>query len=180
MKSSSKGFTLPELLVTISIIALLTLISVYTIQEVRKRSRVAQRVADLKQVQSALELYYANNRAYPVSPSSTYASVCSTWGSYSVTAMIPGLSPTYIKTIPIDPQTNVSGNTNCYIYRSNGTDYAFIDNAVTELGVSNSAPTYNTYPELVDPARDGGADSSIIDGTNPTAWKVYSPGGITW
>lgn len=55
-----KGFTIIELIVCVSIIALLaTTISVSTVRA-RERSRDTKRLADLSQVQTALELYRSN------------------------------------------------------------------------------------------------------------------------
>ncbi|MEI6378693.1 MAG: FISUMP domain-containing protein [Candidatus Falkowbacteria bacterium] len=59
------GFTLIELLVVIVIIGILASIAFVAIGTARSKARDAQRVADIKQLQSALEVYFANNNAYP-------------------------------------------------------------------------------------------------------------------
>ncbi len=61
-----KGFTLIELLVVISIIGLLSTLAVVALNDARTKSRDAKRVSDIKQIQTALELYYADNNKYPV------------------------------------------------------------------------------------------------------------------
>ncbi|MCX6703777.1 MAG: type II secretion system protein [Candidatus Zambryskibacteria bacterium] len=179
-KLRTKGFTLVELMVSISIIMLLSTLVLSGVAGTRKSARVLQRIADLKQVQGALERYYANNKSYPVSVGQTWSSVCPAWGGLSPNAVIPGLAPAYINTIPVDPQTAANSNSNCYIYASNGTDYALLDHWVTELEAGNSGATYLKYPELVDPARDGGSSTSIVDGAGVWAWKVSSPGARVW
>ena len=60
-----KGFTLIELLVVIAIIGLLSTLAVVALNNARAKSRDAKRVSDIKQVQTALELYYNDQNAYP-------------------------------------------------------------------------------------------------------------------
>jgi general secretion pathway protein G len=62
-----QGFTLIELLVIIAIIGLLSSMSVYAINVARMKARDARRLADLRQIQTALALYYDDNNTYPVS-----------------------------------------------------------------------------------------------------------------
>ncbi|OGL87724.1 hypothetical protein A3I42_03380 [Candidatus Uhrbacteria bacterium RIFCSPLOWO2_02_FULL_49_11] len=61
-----KGFTLIELLVVIAIIGLLATLAVVALNNARAKSRDAKRVSDIKQVQTALELYYSDQNGYPV------------------------------------------------------------------------------------------------------------------
>jgi prepilin-type N-terminal cleavage/methylation domain-containing protein len=61
-----KGFTLIELLVVVAIIAILAAMILVNVNEARKKARDARRFSDLKNVQTALELYAAaNNGKYP-------------------------------------------------------------------------------------------------------------------
>ena len=62
---NKKGFTLIELLVVIAIIGLLSTLSVLALNSARARSRDAKRIADVKQIQTALEMYYNENNTYP-------------------------------------------------------------------------------------------------------------------
>lgn len=61
-----KGFTLVELLVVIAIIGLLSTLAVVSLGSARSKARDARRISDIKQIQSALELYFADQGAYPV------------------------------------------------------------------------------------------------------------------
>src|SRR4030042_4388316 len=65
MQKNKKGFTLIELLVVIAIIGLLSTLAVVALNTARQKSRDAKRVSDIKQIQTALELYYADGNAYP-------------------------------------------------------------------------------------------------------------------
>lgn len=170
MRRYSKGFTFIELLVALSIVGILVTILMVGAGSTRKSARVAQRVSDMKQVQSALDLYYTNNRSYP-STGNAWRGICSSYnggGSYTANngLVIPGLVPEYIVAIPTDPQSDPVSDLNCYMYRSDGKDYAFIVHLVTELSNGSPGASYAKYPELFDTIR-------------PTwAWKISSPGGV--
>ncbi len=103
MKYTSKGFSLIELLIVISIIAVLSTIAVASFGSLQKNSRDLKRQADLKLVQGALEQYYADQHYYPTATSVTFD------GS-SLTG--PG-SRVYLNKTPIDPTT---GQT--YVYQA--------------------------------------------------------------
>ena len=61
-----RGFTLIEILVVVSIIALLSSILIASLAEARARARDSKRVQDLLEVQKALELFYADHGRYPI------------------------------------------------------------------------------------------------------------------
>jgi len=65
MKRKKLGFTLIELLVVIAIIGLLSTLSIIALNQARARSRDARRLADVKQIQTALEMYYSDMGSYP-------------------------------------------------------------------------------------------------------------------
>lgn len=61
-----KGFTLVELMVVIIILAVLTAIAVPSYMALRNRARVAAAQSEMQNIATALELYNADNDAYPL------------------------------------------------------------------------------------------------------------------
>ncbi len=91
-----KGFTLLELLVVISIIAILISVGMTSFATAQKKGRDAKRKGDIKSVQNALEQYYSVcGYQYPT-PSGTFFSpiICTT----------PGVSIAVLPTVPADPR----------------------------------------------------------------------------
>ncbi len=75
---NQKGFTLIELLVVIAIIGLLSTMSVVALNTAREKSRNTKRLSDIKNIQTALELYYNDVGHYPltaVNPFTTHTIV---------------------------------------------------------------------------------------------------------
>src|SRR3989338_2239422 len=64
--SSSNGFTLIELLVVIAIIAILASIALLSLAPAQKAGRDARRIADLRNTQALLQLYYNKCGHFPV------------------------------------------------------------------------------------------------------------------
>ena len=76
-----KGFTLIELLVVIAIIGLLSTLAVVALNNARQKARDARRVSDIKQIQTALEMYYVDQNGYPSLATATALGV--TGGNYA-------------------------------------------------------------------------------------------------
>jgi len=66
--NKQKEFTLVEMIMVVVIIGILAgvVITVINIPLQQKRARDAKRISDLRMVQSALELYFADHRSYPI------------------------------------------------------------------------------------------------------------------
>ncbi len=99
IKNFKKGFTLIELLIVIAIIGVLAALLMVNFVGVRQRARDAQRKSDLRQIQSALEIYRADNGNYPTTTSDFPTATCGT----GVHFIKNGTSTTYMQTIPCDP-----------------------------------------------------------------------------
>jgi len=96
------GFTLIELLVVISIIGILATLIFSNLQGARARARDIQRKSDLKQVKTALRIYYNDNQNYPSGSSGNIDEGCNgscTWGS----SLFGTTETVYMKKLPQDP-----------------------------------------------------------------------------
>lgn len=60
------GFTMIELLVTTTIIAVLTAIGLVSFRTANMKARDGKRMADVEQIKAALEMYRSDNPTYPV------------------------------------------------------------------------------------------------------------------
>ena len=107
-RSKSRGFTLIELLVVIAIIGLLSSIVLASLNGARKKGRDARRIADLKQLQVAMELYYSG-QATPAYPASIAVMV--TAGSISVAPTDPSTGASYSYALKSDNQFYCLGAT---------------------------------------------------------------------
>lgn len=65
-KTSHKAFTIIELLVVVTIIALLTAIITSNLANSKSKSRDAKRVSDIIQLQLSLELFFDRCNRYPI------------------------------------------------------------------------------------------------------------------
>lgn len=101
-----RGFTLFELLVSISIIAILTALATISFSNAQRKARDTKRIQDIDAVKKALEMYYSNNSyAYP-----------------SDLDDLTETDPAYLEKIPVDPKggdyeytyTGTDGNTFCF------------------------------------------------------------------
>ncbi|MFH1947461.1 MAG: prepilin-type N-terminal cleavage/methylation domain-containing protein [Candidatus Magasanikbacteria bacterium] len=100
---NKKGFTLIELLVVIAIIGLLSTLAVVALGSARLKARDSKRLSDLKQTQTALELYYTDNSAYPTAASSTIIGTDTHACLNSAGFASTGCATPYMGQVPSDP-----------------------------------------------------------------------------
>jgi prepilin-type N-terminal cleavage/methylation domain-containing protein len=127
MRKTISGFTIVELLIVIVVIAILAAISIVAYNGIQERARFSAMRSDLSSLNKAIQLYYADNGTYPITPTST--SYCSGnwcgWDQGTNDNFIPGLAPKYITSTPQLSAANANGDT--YLYRSpDGTAYKLI------------------------------------------------------
>ena len=149
------GFTLIELLVVIAIIGVLASTVLASLNSARMKARDARRIADLKQIQLALEFYFDANGYYPQSgcgwDCNGYSySFDATWDTLAT-----NLRP-YIATLPRDPLN--SGNcppwgTGCFTY------------AYGNVGRTSQRVQYDLTAQLEDPANPQRCSAK--------AWRFY-------
>ena len=66
------GFTLIELLVVVAIIGILSSVVLSSLNTARAKARDARRIADFKEIRTALELFYDQFGRYPMTAGHTY------------------------------------------------------------------------------------------------------------
>jgi general secretion pathway protein G len=93
------GFTLIEILIAVTIIAILTAIGIVSYSSVNRRARDAKRKSDMEQVRSALEIYRNDFGVYPGSAE----------GFVALTTLGQDiLVPLYLPAIPMDPKSTTA------------------------------------------------------------------------
>ena len=132
--SSSKGFTLIELLVVIAIIGLLSSVVLSSLNGARKKGRDARRMADLKQLQVAMEIYYGQ-QTVPAYPASIAAAVSA--GAISVAPTDPGTNASYSYAVKSDSQFY------CLVSTLETTPLPVSSCNITSTGLNGAAPAGN-------------------------------------
>jgi prepilin-type N-terminal cleavage/methylation domain-containing protein len=136
-----RAFTLVELLVVIAIIGLLSTVAVVATTSTRSKARDTKRIADIKQIMTAMVLYRENNPAgtYPDPGALGCAGGSGGWyclgqatgnncwvgGITGCTNLNNALQP-YIAKIPDDPENNTSYYGDAYAYLYSGTDNGIV------------------------------------------------------
>ncbi|MFA6551231.1 MAG: prepilin-type N-terminal cleavage/methylation domain-containing protein [Patescibacteria group bacterium] len=149
VKSSQAGFTLIELLIVIFIMALLLSLTAVSLNSARAKARDINRLSDVRQVQSALELYFFNKSAYPIADNITlggesYKVFCDTIAGFQGTE--EGCAAVYFKQLPValTPPTD-----SAYIYNSlDGKSYTITFTLEKETG-SLSAGAHTATQESI-------------------------------
>lgn len=103
-----KAFTLIELMVTIAIIAILTVVATVSYNSIQQRSRDSQRQNDLNQLKLGLTTYYHAQTVFVYPTAANKTNLTNTTGG----VLFDALCPAYIRAIPLDPK-----NTGDYIYK---------------------------------------------------------------
>ena len=101
---SKNGFTLIEILVAMTIVAVLVSISLVSLQGARKVARDGKRKADLEQIRSALEIYRSEVKTYP--------------GSVNFGGSLESSGNVYLDLVPNDPLSGIY----TYVYTQNSSN----------------------------------------------------------
>lgn len=168
--TKQKGFTLIELLIVIAIIAVLATLALVSLTAAQQRSRDTKRVADMKSMQTALELYYSENADYPKlgaedGDDNNGIEVGSTWPEVSESMR------SFISSLPVAP-TNTGTDVYTY-YVKNDT----LDNYVIRAELEDE--THIAFAQDPDRAYGESTDGSTAY-TETAAWASISSSGAAF
>ncbi len=130
---NKKGFTLIELLLVIIILGVLSALISGNFFTSLKKGRDAKRKADLEQTQRALEMYYEDKKAYPLTADLTFGTSLSD----------PVSEKIYMQKVPNDP---ISGKSYQYL-SADGTSYKLfgcLENILQILPYVSSGYSYTS------------------------------------
>ncbi len=173
LSSQNRGFSLAEIAVVGSIIAIIAAVIMTGALEARKDSRDAQRLADIQQLQLSLRLYKDAHGRYPAkgcgAPVGNWTGPDAGAGGGSYTSCddyIADLVPEYISELPTDPKSE-AGNLG-YLYFTNplGSQYKVLLRPIEGRTVPKGQPF----------ARCDGSCASSPSCDVTTTFAIYSPG----
>lgn len=136
MRKNLKAFTLIELLVVIAIISILAVLGMVSLGNARMKARDAKRVADVKQMQVALEMFYDSNNRYPSEAEWENGTIVSTSSS--------GETVYYLTSIPEAPSPadgDCTSGDNDYSYTATEDSYTInfcVGSSVAALKTENN------------------------------------------
>lgn len=146
--TSQRGFTLIELLIVVAIIGILSALLMTNFIGIRQRARDAQRKSDIRQMQSALELYRADTGGYPTL-AAVYAGACPTSAAFTYSGT------TYMQKVPCDPLGTTYYNSGKYYYLQ-----------------GNGGATY-TLATCLENTADTDIDSTFVGNNTCSSGKYY-------
>ena len=177
-----RGFTMIELLVAISIIGILISVLVVSFDGARNSSRDKAMQAELKELQLAIELYRAQNGAFPVPET---AGTCGDpfsaepYGTDSTCPIdyIQGLVPEFVPSLP---SVADSANSNCEIEYRTAADQSWYKLTAIACIAGDERLTHNSElarcPSTC-PINNSGDRCHAPDEVFQTSFAVYSAGG---
>jgi|CXWL01.1.fsa_nt_gi prepilin-type N-terminal cleavage/methylation domain-containing protein len=133
-----RGFTLIELLVVIAIIGILSSVVLGSLSVARTKARDTRRIEDIKQIETALSLYFDTCKKYPPSIYAAYS------------ACTGGIAPNYIPVVPSDPVGGLN-----YTYAALDTNSSAASCESYHIGVVLEESTNSALSADADPASTG-------------------------
>lgn len=152
MKKFSAGFSLVEILVVIAIISILATVLLFNFREGSAQSRDVERKAELRNLQTAIELYKQENGRYPagckgpgVWSGENTPYTCPSGNQYIV-GHESGLrfAPKFISALPTDPKLNGANSGYVYTTNADGTVYKLMARLTVESEVVDYGNTFKS------------------------------------
>lgn len=160
-RTKTEGFTLIELLVVISIIGFISTLAVVALKDSRLKARDARRMSELKQIRTALNMYFDSNPTigFP-STNRACSALCTSAGGFTGITCTAGsltnwatlttaLEPYII--VPVDPS---NGNPYCYVYDGDAGGSGFGLATNLESNAAAESADGGAYPGLYEVGPD--------------------------
>jgi len=171
----NKGFTLIELLIVVVIIGILATLATVSLNSVRTKARDVKRVADIRAINMALQLYYDQEGHYPINYGATTEFVVGQPLASQTTGAV------FMTAIPSNPMPRNEGSSNNptnldYVYTSDagGSTYTLkfwlaSDVSSTKAGENYSLPNI----PICTPSCDGLHCNNHCGGVCVTCDSIY-------
>lgn len=144
MNKNSRGFTLIELIVVITIIGILSSIVGISINGVQQKARDKRRKDDVAQIQNALVLYKVKNGKYPEFVSSGGANIKKLTG---LSTSLTSASNKFLASIPLDPSNKNNCPAYLYLHNDNRDAYTLLvmfENTNNPEAIAKKTPPVET------------------------------------
>ncbi|MFA7364977.1 MAG: FISUMP domain-containing protein [Patescibacteria group bacterium] len=177
---NKKAFTLIELLVVIAIIGILATLAIVALQQARQNARDAKRVADMKQISTALDLFMYENGRYPTQEEFNSGSIVSSSSGETFMYQVP-TAPT--------PADGACDSENSYVYEvyDDGADYSISFCTGKQVSSLSSGLNYLTPGGFISgDSFLGGEDDfsgnsgSFVDSRDSTSYNWARVGDQIW
>ena len=181
-RAKQRGFTLIELLVVIAVIGILASVILASLNSARVKARDARRKSDIKQISTAIEMYYNDHGFYPPgnniagtnqfcmsTPTGASGETSDEYGCWKEGGTLATALKPYIPQLPTDPTNKVSacwadgGHFYTYISLNQGKGYSLLtslenanDPSTRELAVSDLTCCASTINSCMHQKANGG------------------------
>lgn len=170
-----QAFSLIELMVVISIIAVLAAMGVANFAAAIKKSRDSVRKSELAELTQALMMFRADWGSYPNNNSTNPVSLTSTTElSYAESGSTHKLVPEYIRFMPID-EVRVNDPNNKYTYRCMNEVSVAIGATTYKRCVDFSVCAYLEVPQVSGANAQDNIGTSCVSASNCNWFCMYSP-----
>lgn len=189
-EKNSGGFTLLEVMVVVGIIGMLaTVIAVNSVQS-GQQGRDAKRQADIRALQSAVELYKNKNGRYPVGCRGADQWSGQQGTSYACsggnTQYIVDLAPEFISVLPLDKKLHSTLTNSGYVYRTNAAGTVYKIMAMNTVESEQVDYTHDLKSCDIRPDNLGRLQNLGVTGVDTSGWCTTAtlaanepPGSLT-